>query len=146
MSGLHTQCVRVGKYAYKIKELRNNNQKSPLCSPQQQAKTQKHFNLLFFKVNIHFGRSNQRSTYSKINALLMQSICFVFSSLGMQRRLIQTNVCNELLLFCQKGSHLQTFTSSSLKILFFRRVRCWNKFLRLMFFSPYNNHKALFFI
>ena len=76
----------------------------------------------------------------------MQSIYFVFSSLGMQRRLIQTNVCNELLLFCQKGSHLQTFTSSSLKMLFFPRVRCWNKFLRLMFFSSYNNHKVLFFI
>ena len=75
----------------------------------------------------------------------MQSICFVFSSLGMQRRLVQTKVCNELLLFCQKESHLQTFTSSSLKMFFFRRVRYWNKFLRL-FFSPYNNYKVLFFI
>ena len=49
-------------------------------------------NLLFFKINLHCGTSDYRSTCGKLNLVPVISNFFVFSSREMQRRLMQTTV------------------------------------------------------
>ena len=58
--------------------------------------SEKHFELLFFKENLHFGTSEQISTYGKLNLFPIKSIYLVFSSQERQRRLIQTKVYYKL--------------------------------------------------
>ena len=55
-------------------------------------KHNQNFILLYLKLNSHFGTSNQLSACRKLILLLINSIFLVFSSLEMQRRLIQAKV------------------------------------------------------
>ena len=55
-------------------------------------KHNQHFKMLFFKENLHFGKSEQTSTYGKVNLLLIKSIYLIFSSRERQKSLIQTKV------------------------------------------------------
>ena len=48
--------------------------------------------LVFFNINLHFGTSDEISTFGKLNCLPISSNYLVFSSLEMQRRLIQTKM------------------------------------------------------
>ena len=58
--------------------------------------SEQHFELLFFKENLHFGTSEQIYTYGKLNLFPIKSIYLVFSSQERQRRLIQTKVYYKL--------------------------------------------------
>ena len=78
-------------------------------------KHNKHFTLLFFKINLHFGTSDHISTYGKLNLLPINSIFLVFPSRERQRTLMQTKVYYKLSLFSLKRSVSQTFKSSSCK-------------------------------
>ena len=51
------------------------------------GKQYQHFKLLFFKEHLHFGISEQISTYGKLNLLPFKSIWLVFSSRETQGRL-----------------------------------------------------------
>ena len=55
-----------------------------------------HSKLLFLKLISHFSTSDYISTYGKLNFLPINSIYLVFSSLEMQRRLIQIKVYYKL--------------------------------------------------
>ena len=48
--------------------------------------------LLFFTINLHFAKSNQISTYRKLNLPPASSIYFVFLLLEIQKRLEQIKV------------------------------------------------------
>ena len=80
-------------------------------------KQNQHFKLLFFKENLHFGTSEQISTYRKLNLLSIKSIYLVFSSQERQRRLIQTKVYYKL--FCsiwKETSHKPLKVAAAKKI------------------------------
>ena len=54
-----------------LKELQNYNGKLFFVSA---SKMSKHFKTLFFKINLHFVTSNQKSTDRKLNLLLINSL------------------------------------------------------------------------
>ena len=58
--------------------------------------------LLFFTTNLYFVRSNQISTYRKLNLPLTSSIYFVFLPLEIQKRLEQTKVYHAFSYFVWK--------------------------------------------
>ena len=89
--------------------------------------------------------SGWRSSCGKLNFLPISSIFLVFSSLEMQRRLIQTKVYYKLF-YCLKRNVSQTFKSSSCKEVFLRCVHHSYNLLLRMFFISYNNWKTLIFI
>ena len=64
--------------------------------------------LLFFTINLHFVKSNQISTYRKLNLPLKSSIYFVFLPLEMPKRLAQTKV-PLIFILCLKRNDSQTF-------------------------------------
>ena len=100
--------------------------------------------LLFFKINLHFGRSDYRSTCGKLNLLRINNICLVFSSWEMQRRLMQTKAYYKLCLFSLKRSVSLTFKSSSCKKAFPKCVYHWYNLLRWMLLIPCDNCKHCF--
>ena len=53
-------------------------------------KHNQHLQLLFFKINLHSGTSNQISTYGKPNLLLINSNYLVFFSLEIQKRFMDS--------------------------------------------------------
>ena len=67
--------------------------------------------LMFFRINLHFVKSNQKSTYRKLNLHLTSSTYFVFLPLEMQKRLEQTKVYYSFSYFVWKET-----THKSLKV------------------------------
>ena len=68
----------------------------------------------FSKKKLHFGTSEQISTYGKINLLPIKSIYLVFSSRERKRRLIQTKIYYKLF-YCLKRNISKSFKSDSCK-------------------------------
>ena len=103
-----------------------------------------HFKLLIFRINLLFGISNEMSTYGNLSLLLMYGIYLVFSSLEIQRRLIQTKLYYHFLLLCLKRNVSQTFKSSNCNKLFAKFLCYWYSLLWWMFFILCDNWKKFF--
>ena len=95
----------------------------------------------FFKINLHFGTSDNRSTCGKLNLLPINSIFLICPSPEMQRRLTDEKLLQTFLL-CQKRNVSQTFKSSSYKKVFLKCVYHWYNLLWRIIFVPYNNLKT----
>ena len=102
--------------------------------------------LMCFTINLHFVKSNQISTYRKLNFPLTSSIYFVFLPLKMQKRLEQTKGIPLVFLLCLKRNGLETFKSGSCKNTFLQCVLYWYNLLRWMFFILCDNCKTLLFV
>ena len=74
--------------------------------------------LLFFTINLHFVKSNQISTYRKLNLPLTSSIYFVVLSVEMQKRLQQTKVCYSFSYFVWKETTHKPLKVEAAKTLF----------------------------
>ena len=65
--------------------LRNYDDNLFLCPPQNRRNHNQYIKLLFLKINLHFGTTNLRSTYEKLNSIPLKSIYLVFSPLLINR-------------------------------------------------------------
>ena len=77
-------------YSVQLKELRNYDRKLSFNCHKISRKPNQYSKLLFLKINLDFDTSDWSSTYGKLNFNPIASIFFVFFSLEMQRRLLQT--------------------------------------------------------
>ena len=101
--------------------------------------------LMFLTMNLHFVKSNQISTYIKLNLPLTSSIYFVFLPLEMQKNSNRPKYTTRFLI-CLKRSSPRTFKSGSYKNTFLQWVRYWYNLLRWMFFILCDNWKTLLFV
>ena len=70
-------------------------------------------------MNVRFDTLNEMSAYVELDLLLISFIYLVFSSLEMQRKLIENKVSIlQLFLICLKRNESQIFKSSSCKKFF----------------------------
>ena len=70
-------------------------------------------------MNVRFDRLNEMSAYVELDLLLISFIHLVFSSLEMQRKLIENKVSIlQLFLICLKRNESQIFKSSRCKKFF----------------------------
>ena len=116
-------------------------------------KHNQHLQLLFFKINLHSGTSNQISTYGKPNLLLINSNYLVFFSLEIQKRFMDS--CRpirilQVLYFVwkKKNKKKQTLTHKPSKVActekcFFKCVCYWYNTLQWIFFVSYDNGKTI---
>ena len=75
--------------------------------------------LMFFPINLHFFKSNQISTYGKLNLTFTSSICFVFLPLEMQKRLELTKAYHSFSYFVWKETIYKPLKVAAAKSLFF---------------------------
>ena len=71
--------------------------------------------MLFFTINLYSVKSNQISTYRKLNLPLTSSIYLVFLSVEMQKKTRTDQSIPLVFLLCLKGNHLQVFKSGNCK-------------------------------
>ena len=104
-----------------LKDLQNCNRKLFLCPPQKWAKTQ----AAFWAAIFHDKRKLwliKLSKYRKINLLLLNCTDLVFSSLEIQRRLLQTKVYHKFFTLAEKKqlTNLQKYWKFLYKWLFLK--------------------------
>ena len=109
------------------------------------AKKSQRFKLLLLRENLLFGTSNQISTNEKLNLLLINSICLVFSPLEMQRKLMQTTLFYKFFLLCLKRNISQTYESKQLQKVFCQLCMLLVQLDSMNFFIPYDNCRTYFF-
>ena len=99
-----------------------------------------------FKLNSHFIKSNSTPAFTKLDLLLINSICLIVSSLEMQRKLILTKVHYKFLSSVSKET---THKPSKVVVAknFSSGVHVINtKLLRRMLFIPFDNWKSVLFV
>ena len=74
--------------------------------------------LMFFSINLHFFKSNQISTYGKLNLTFTSSIYFVFLPLEMQKRLELTKAYHSFSYFVWKETIYKLLKVAAAKSLF----------------------------
>ena len=74
--------------------------------------------LLFFTISLHCIKSNQISTYRKLNFSLTRSIYFVFLPLEMEKRLEQTKLYHSFSYVFLKETTHKLLKVAATKILF----------------------------
>ena len=74
--------------------------------------------LMFFPINLHFFKSNQISTYGKLNLTFTSSIYFVFLPLEMQKRLELTKAYHSFSYFVWKETIYKPLKVAAAKSLF----------------------------
>ena len=99
--------------------------------------------LMFFKINLHFVKSNQISTYRKLNLPLTSSIYFLFLPAEMQKRHEQTEVYYSFSHFVWKETTWKPWKVAAVRNSF---VRYLYNLLRWMFFILWYNWKTLPFV
>ena len=103
--------------------------------------------LIFFTINLHFVKSNLRSTYRKLNFPLTSSYYFFFLPLEMQKkRLEQTKVYHSFSHFLWKETASKPLQVAAAKAIFLQCVCYWHNLLRWMFFLVCDNWKTLLFV
>ena len=106
-------------YSVQLKELRNYDCKLSFNCHKISRKPNQHLKLLFLKINLDFDTSDWLSTYGKLNFYHITSIFFVFFSLEMQRRLLQTKVYYKLYCSVWKETshkHLKVATATFVRV------------------------------
>ena len=121
------------------KDLQNCNQNFFYVHHKNKQNHNQHFELLFFILHLHYGTSKKLSSCRKINLLLVINICFLFSSLEIQIKLIETEEGSNFLTLSEKEllTNLQKYTSY--QKYFMQRVCYW---YNLMSCIPFDNWKA----
>ena len=118
LSLLHYEIVNVNYICFRYKNRRKHKQ---------------HFKLLYFKISLLFGTSDEISSYGKLDLLSMNSMSLIFSSREMQRRLIQTKVCYNLFYSVSKEAFHKPLKVAAAKKSFPRvfviDTTCFNEFL-----------------
>ena len=102
-------------------------------------KHKQHSSLSFFKIVLHFSTPGYISTQGKLNVLPMNFIYLAFSSLGMQRRIMQTKVYHKRFYSVIKETPLNPLKVAAAK-KYFRSVYIntsfWKKVRILYLLSP----------
>ena len=108
-------------------------------------KHNQHFKLLYFKLNSQFGKSNSILACTKLNLLLINSICLVISSLKMQRKLILTKVSPQVSSVSKETTHKPSKVAAEKTLLSSMHV-INTKLFRSMLFIPFDNWKSVLFV
>ena len=126
-------------YSVQLKELQNYDRKLFFVCHKISLKPNQHSKLLFLKINIDFDTSDWSSTYGKLNFYPITRIFFVFFSLEMQRKLLQTKVYYKLCYSVWKETSHKLLTVSTAKKVFPKSVYHWYNLLRWLLFIPYHS-------
>ena len=109
------------------------------------TKHNQHFKTAVF--HNKFVKSNQISTYRKLNLPLTSSISFDFLLTSRGAKKIRTDQSiPHVFLLCLKSNYPQTFKSGICKNPFLQCVRYWYNLLRWMFFIQCDNWKTFLFV
>ena len=119
------------QYWVGLKQLQNYNLNYFLVCHKNRWKHKQHFKLLFFKIILYFSISDYLSIYGKLNFLPINSIYLVFSSLEMQRRVIQIKTHDKLFYSVWKESSHKPLKVAAAKNYFpgvyIIDITCFNK-------------------